>query len=110
MEDSPIISGLVLAALVVAAVATAGAQQAGAIPQNGKDAYLRGCASCHASGVNGAPKVGEHAQWGMLIGMGKRTLYRFTIQGRGAMPARGGTNWPDATLRAAVDYMVELNK
>jgi cytochrome c5 len=86
------------------------AAEARAIPQNGKDAYLQGCASCHASGLNGAPKVGEHAQWGMLIGMGKRTLYKFTIEGRGSMPARGGTNWPDATIRAAVDYMVELNK
>jgi cytochrome c5 len=46
----------------------------------------------------------------MLIGMGRRSLYKFTIEGRGAMPARGGTDWPDATLRAAVDDMVELNK
>jgi cytochrome c5 len=42
--------------------------------------------------------------------MGRRTLYKFTIEGHGTMPARGGTNWPDATVRAAVDYMVELNK
>jgi cytochrome c5 len=79
-------------------------------PQSGKDAYAQGCASCHATGLGGAPKVGDHARWGMLIGMGRRTLYKFTIEGHGTMPARGGTNWPDATVRAAVDYMVELNK
>jgi cytochrome c5 len=26
------------------------------------------------------------------------------------MPPRGGTTWPDATIRMAVDYMVSLNK
>ena len=26
------------------------------------------------------------------------------------MPPKGGTNWPDATIRMAVDYMVSLNK
>jgi cytochrome c5 len=26
------------------------------------------------------------------------------------MPARGGSTWPDATIRQAVDYMVSLNK
>jgi cytochrome c5 len=94
----------------IAAVGLAFECAAADVPQSGKEAYLRGCASCHATGVNGAPKVGEHAQWGMLIGMGRRTLYKYTIEGRGSMPARGGTLWPDATIRAAVDYMVGLNK
>jgi hypothetical protein len=26
------------------------------------------------------------------------------------MPAKGGTTWPDATIRMTVDYMVSLNK
>jgi cytochrome c5 len=26
------------------------------------------------------------------------------------MPPRGGTTWPDATIRMTVDYMVSLNK
>ena len=95
--------------LCIAALGLAAARcPADELPQNGKEAYLKGCASCHATGIDGAPRVGDHAQWGLLIGMGKRTLYKYTIQGRGTMAPRGGTNWPDATLRAAVDYMVEL--
>ncbi len=88
----------------------AGPVLAGEIPQTGKDAYEQGCASCHTTGAGGAPKIGDQARWGMLIGMGRRSLYKYTIEGHGAMPARGGTNWPDATIRAAVDYMVELNR
>jgi cytochrome c5 len=26
------------------------------------------------------------------------------------MPPRGGTTWPDATIRMTVDYMVSLNR
>lgn len=80
------------------------------LPTSGKEAYERGCASCHAAGANGAPAVGDHAAWGMRIAQGRMTLYRHTIAGKGGMPARGGTQWPDATIRLAVDYMVSLNK
>ncbi len=63
------------------------------IPKSGEDAFKQVCSGCHALGINGAPKIGDHA-----------------IGGKGNMPARGGTNWPDATIRSAVDYMVSLNK
>jgi hypothetical protein len=26
------------------------------------------------------------------------------------MPPKGGTNWPDATIKMTVDYMISLNK
>jgi len=83
---------------------------AAAVPLTGADAYAKGCASCHATGIGGAPKVGDHAAWGLRIAQGKQTLYRHSLAGKGGMPARGGTDWPDATIRLAVDYMVELNK
>ena len=38
------------------------------------------------------------------------TLYKDAIAGKGNMPPKGGTNWPDATIRMTVDYMVSLNK
>jgi cytochrome c5 len=80
------------------------------IPKSGEAAYTAVCSSCHGAGINGAPKVGDHAAWGPRIAQGKDTLYTHAIGGKGAMPARGGTTWPDATIRAAVDYMVSLNK
>jgi cytochrome c5 len=80
------------------------------LPATGEQAYTKVCSACHASGVNGAPKVGDHAAWGPRIAQGKDTLYAHAIAGKGNMPAKGGTTWPDATVRMAVDYMVSLNK
>ncbi len=93
-----------------AATGATAAPAAAAVPTTGAEAYAKGCASCHDTGTGGAPKVGDHAAWGLRIAQGKLTLYRHSIAGRGGMPARGGTAWPDATIRLAVDYMVERNK
>jgi cytochrome c5 len=80
------------------------------VPATGELAFNKVCAACHATGVNGAPKVGDHAAWGPRLAQGKETLYKDAIAGKGAMPPKGGTTWPDATIRLAVDYMVSLNK
>jgi cytochrome c5 len=81
-----------------------------ALPTTGEQAYTTVCSACHAAGVNGAPKIGDHAAWGPRIAQGKDTLYSHAIAGIRSMPARGGTTWPDATIRMTVDYMVSLNK
>ena len=84
------------------------------VPANGEQAFQKICSACHAQGVAGAPKVGDHAAWNARIAQGKDTLYKHAIGGyqgsKGVMPARGGTNWPDDTVKAAVDYMLSLNK
>jgi cytochrome c5 len=91
------------------AVATAPAVAAD-VPTTGEQAYTKVCSACHASGINGAPKIGDHGAWGPRIAQGKETLYKDAIAGKGAMPPKGGTTWPDATIRLTVDYMVSLNK
>jgi len=83
---------------------------AAAVPASGEQAYTEVCSACHGSGINGAPKIGDHAAWGPRIAQGKDTLYKDAINGKGSMPAKGGTTWPDATIRMTVDYMVSLNK
>jgi cytochrome c5 len=80
------------------------------VPGTSEAAFKQVCSACHGLGINGAPKVGDHAAWGPRIAQGKDALYAHAIAGKGAMPPRGGTNWPDATIRMAVDYMVSLNK
>jgi cytochrome c5 len=94
------------------AVATTPAPAAGAaaVPASGEDAFKQVCSACHMTGANGAPKIGDHAAWGPRIAQGKATLYATAISGKGNMPPKGGTTWPDATIRLAVDYMVSLNK
>lgn len=80
------------------------------VPTTGEQAFTKVCSACHALGINGAPKIGDHAAWGPRIAQGKETLYSHVIEGKGAMPPRAGTTWPDATIRMAVDYIVSLNK
>ncbi len=90
--------------------APAGAAPAVNVPTTGEQAFKEVCSACHATGINGAPKIGDHAAWGPRIAQGKDTLYKDAIAGKGNMPPKGGTNWPDATIRMTVDYMVSLNK
>ncbi len=80
------------------------------VPGTGEEAFTKVCSACHGTGVNGAPKVGDHAAWGPRIAQGKDALYTHALAGKGNMPARGGTTWPDATVRMAVDYMISLTK
>jgi cytochrome c5 len=81
-----------------------------AVPPTGEAAFTQVCSACHGSGALGAPKVGDKAAWAPRLAQGKDTLYKTAISGKGNMPPKGGTQWPDATIRMAVDYMVSLNK
>jgi cytochrome c5 len=95
---------------LAAVVAPAGAAPAMDVPATPELAFKQVCSACHAAGVNGAPKIGDHAAWAPRIAQGKDVLYTHAIGGKGNMPAKGGTTWPDATIRSVVDYMVSLNK
>jgi len=103
------IAGKDNSALAVATTPTSSAP-AQDVPKTGKEAFDTVCTSCHTLGLNGAPKIGDHAAWGPRIAQGKAVLYQAAINGLRLMPPRGGTTWPDATIREAVDYMVSLNK
>jgi cytochrome c5 len=88
----------------------AAAGPAANVPATPEAAFQAVCSACHSTGVNGAPKIGDHAAWGPRIAQGKETLYKDAIGGKGNMPPKGGTTWPDDTIRKVVDYMVALNK
>jgi cytochrome c5 len=94
----------------LAALSAPKAGAAAAVPTTGEQAFSQVCSACHGSGINGAPKVGDHAAWGPRIAQGKEVLYTHAISGIRSMPPRGGSTWPDATVRMAVDYLVSLNK
>jgi cytochrome c5 len=95
---------------LAASSSPAGAAPAASVPTTGEQAFTQVCSACHSTGVNGAPKMGDHAAWGPRIAQGKETLYKDAITGKGNMPPKGGTTWPDATIRMTVDYMVSQNK
>jgi cytochrome c5 len=95
------------------ALAALSAPKAGAVadvPTTGEQAFTEVCTACHGAGINGAPKVGDRAAWGPRVAQGKEVLYTHAISGIRSMPPRGGSTWPDSTIRMAVDYMVSLNK
>lgn len=77
----------------------------------GEETYKKACMSCHAQGMAGSPMVGDKAAWKDRIKTGKPALYNSALQGKGAMPAKGGqTSLSDADVRAAVDYMISKAK
>ncbi len=100
-----------------AGVAAAGGVSAAAVdepapPHPGKITYERYCFSCHAAGTAGAPLLGAKEDWAPRIERGVDELVRTTIEGiPPAMPPRGlCMRCDDATLREAVEYMVEASK
>jgi cytochrome c5 len=68
------------------------------------------CSACHATGVAGAPKLGDKAAWAPRIGQGIDGLTASAIKGKGAMPPKGGSSASDADIKAVVTYMVSAAK
>ena len=58
--------------------------------RTGEEIVKTACAVCHASGVAGAPKTGDNAEWGKRGKAGLDALVQSAIKGKGAMPPRGG--------------------
>ena len=60
----------------------------------GQGVYMNFCASCHASGIAGAPKVGDKADWQKRNTKGTDAIVKNAINGyqgsSGFMPAKGG--------------------
>jgi cytochrome c5 len=94
------------------APAALSASKAGAaeVPTTGEQAFTQVCSACHGAGINGAPKVGDHAAWGPRVAQGKEVPNPHPTSGTHTLPRRPSSTWPDATIRMAVDYMVSLNK
>lgn len=83
-----------------------------AAPSGGdaKGSYTASCAACHDTGAAGAPKVGDKGAWRSRIGQGMSKLVSNAINGKGAMPPRGGSSLDDDTMEAVVKYMVKKSK
>lgn len=74
--------------------------------QTGEQVYKAICATCHATGAAGAPKMGDSAAWGPRIGQGYETLLKHAIEGIRAMPPKGGNpDLDDVEVARAIVYM-----
>ncbi|MEI7613611.1 MAG: c-type cytochrome [Betaproteobacteria bacterium] len=80
-------------------------------PRNGLTVYNSICKACHEGGLAGAPKTGDKSAWAPRLASGNAALLKSALNGKNAMPARGGaTDLTDAELKSAVDYLVKLAK
>jgi cytochrome c5 len=91
---------LVAAALMIADLAHAQSER------SGKAVYEAQCSKCHATGVDGAPKIDDRSAWAPRLKQGLNATVRSAARGHGKMPARGGlAELSDSELRAAILYM-----
>jgi len=63
------------------------------------------CAACHLAGAAGAPLLDDDAAWAERREAGLDALVASVINGKGAMPARGGSTYSDDEIRLAVQQM-----
>ena len=74
----------------------------------GQKVYSRVCAVCHDNGVAGAIKISDKATWRKHIHHGVDHMVESVINGKGAMPARGGDpNLSDDEIEAAVQFIIK---
>ena len=84
--------------------------------QQGRSVWLGSCQACHATGLAGAPVIGNRNAWQARIAQGKAILYQHAMNGfigpaGTEMPARGGNDaLSDSEVKAAVDYMVAASQ
>lgn len=86
--------------------AKAEGEQGGVDLARGKEVVQKTCGTCHNTGVAGAPKIGDKEAWQPRVDQGMDVLMQSTINGKGAMPPKGGGNYNEDELRAAIQYML----
>jgi cytochrome c5 len=93
-----------------AAVVADAPSAAAAAAVDGAAVYKKACITCHATGLAGAPKLGDAADWGPRIAQGDALLFEHATKGftgkKGMMPPKGGfVTLTDDEIRAAIAYM-----
>lgn len=92
--------------------AAAVAAPTGGVAKSGEEVFNGTCTTCHTTGVSGAPKIGDAADWGArLAARNESGLVEHAIVGFNAMPAKGLCfACSDEELAGAVHYMLEKSK
>jgi cytochrome c5 len=99
-----------VAAIAVIALGTSIAfREAPAQPSDlsGKEVVDATCASCHATGEQKAPKIGNRQAWSKRSSQGLSSLTSHALKGIRQMPAHGGSpKLSELEIRRAITYMV----
>jgi cytochrome c5 len=101
-------SGLMGAALLALATPVASRPaNAQSAERSGKQVVDAVCAACHATGANGAPKIGDQKAWSKRASQGLTSLTQRALDGIRKMPAHGGNpSLTNLEIGRAVAYMI----
>ena len=74
----------------------------------GEQIYQTACFACHMTGVAQAPKLDDPAAWEPRLAQGMAGLIQSSINGKGAMPPKGGfAHLTEDDLRNAIGFMLD---
>ncbi|AAV81048.1 cytochrome c5 family protein [Idiomarina loihiensis] len=77
-------------------------------PRSGQQVYDKYCTACHTSGVMGAPKRNNAADWQPRLDQGMETVLKHAVEGFNAMPPKGTcSDCSEEEIQAAINYMTE---
>jgi cytochrome c5 len=77
-----------------------------AMLRTGQQVVQAQCTKCHQSGLNGAPRIGDHEAWIQRLKGGIDRAVRSAISGHAGMPPRGDkADLTDMEVRNAILYM-----
>lgn len=77
------------------------------IGADGRQIFVQVCATCHVTGVAGAPRLGVSTDWSGRVGKGHRGLLGAVLRGKDGMPPKGGNaSISDRDAAAALDFML----
>ncbi len=75
--------------------------------RSGKEVVEATCATCHAKGVDGAPRIGDKQAWSKLASRGLSDLGKSALQGIRKMPPHGANMaLSDTEIERGITYMV----
>jgi cytochrome c5 len=78
---------------------------------DGVKVYNQNCAMCHNAGLAKAPKFGDKEAWEPRLAGGQPALLQSVMQGKGAMPPKGGNpKLSEEEVAAALSHMVAAAK
>lgn len=74
--------------------------------KSAQELFNGACVACHATGVAGAPKLGDAAAWQPRFELGLDGLLSSAIAGKGAMPPNGGSTYSQEEMRSVIEFML----
>jgi cytochrome c5 len=73
----------------------------------GEKNYRAACFACHDTGAAGAPRLGDKVAWAPRIATGFDALLHSALNGKNAMPVKGGaTYFADSEIANIVAFMI----